>query len=146
MNYYLKLVHPPIPTDTLREGEDCTIHFTKESRRYAERFSECRSFLVYATGHTEDGMKIFASGEPLLPWPKDVWDTDPREVDGVRYPLGVEVHINKRVDVAKGVPRTTMIELCPRLGKTTFHAHGGLIKISPEEFEVLNTALNNAVT
>lgn len=142
MSYYLKIVHPPIPADTLREGEDCTIHFTKESKRYAERFSDCAGFLVYATGRTDEGMKIFARGEPTLPWPKDVWDEDPREVDGVRYPLGVEVHISKRVDVDKGVPRTAMIELCPRLGKTTFQSHGGLIKITPEEFEALSTALN----
>lgn len=142
MSYYIKVVHPPIPADSLREGEECNIHFTEKSKSYAERFSQCAGFLVYATGRTEEGMKLFARGEPLIPWPKDVWQEDPREVDGIRYPLGVEVRINKRVNVGEGVPRAVMLKLCPRLKNNTFQSHGGLIKVSKEEFEVLSVKLD----
>ena len=140
MSYYIKVIYPP--ADDLQVSEKHYIHFTKKSKRYAERFSACAGFLVYATGRTEDGMKLFARGEPLLPWPKDVWDEDPREVDGVRYPIGVEVRIDKRVDLDRGVSRATILKLCPRLKNNTFQSHGGLVELLPDEFEALSAELD----
>lgn len=144
-SYYIKEVHPPIPEDSLNEGEECNIHFTENSRTYCTRFADCAKFLVYATGYTEGGKRIFARGRPTLPWCKDVWETDPREVDGIRYPLAVEVKIEKRVPVENGVPLETVRRICPRLAKHSFQAHGGLIAIDKDEFEALNAELNKCV-
>lgn len=141
-SYYIKEVHPPIPENSLNAGQECNLHFTEESRAYCNKFADCAHFLVYATGRTEDGKHIFARGRPTTPWCKNVWETDPREVDGIQYPLAVEVEIEKRVPVGKGVSLTEIKRLCPRLKNHTFQARGGLIAIDKDEFEILSAELD----
>lgn len=140
MTYYIKEVHPPIPEDSLNEGQECNIHFTEESKRYCERFAEAAAFLVYATGRTEEGKSIFARGEVRSIMCSNVWDEDPREVDGVKYPLGVKVYIEKRVDPRNGVPLAEIKHLLPRLH--IGQAHGGLIEVDAEQFRILSDALD----
>ena len=142
-SYYIKEVHPPIPENSLNEGQVCNMHFTERSKSYCTRFADCAQFLVYATGHAEGGKHIFARGRPTVPWHKNVWETDPREVDGIQYPLAVEVEIEKRVPVEKGVSLAEIHRLLPRLH--IGQAHGGLIEIDPEQFQILSEALDKCV-
>ena len=139
-SYYIKEVYPPIPAHSLNEGEECNIHFTEQSEQYCKRFAEADAFLVYATGRTEEGKSIFARGEIRTIMCRNVWDEDPREVDGVKFPLGVKVYIEKRVDPSKGVPLSEIRRLLPNL--YIGQAHGGLIEIDADEFKVLSEALD----
>lgn len=143
-DYYIKTVYAPISDHDLRESTECNIHFAEAEKRLGNRFAKSVGFLVYETGRVHDtgvGAKsIFARGTTL-----DLacnYVDDPREVEGHKYPLGVQVEIEKRVKPENGVSLEQIRRLVPRFIHHTFQAHGGLIGISSEEFEVLSNELD----
>ena len=146
--YYIKMVDGPFgQTDqSWKEGEDCNIHFAAEQHGSCQHFAESTGFLVYETLGEDRGQpgaqRIFARGSILSLECKDVWDEDPRESNGTRFPLGVKAHIDRRVNPHKGIDRDEVYRLCPRLRNHFGQAHGGLIGITLEEFKALSAALD----
>jgi hypothetical protein len=130
--YYIKTIWGPGGQEGYPED---IMHLS--NRKSAERFSQCVGFLVYETGQKKDNKKgtkaIFAQG--LIKNPKIKTNSG-----NSRFPFYVEITINKRTEPDHGVPLSKIRKI---LNSPNEHMQrwGGLIKITKEQFDKINSML-----
>lgn len=143
-SFYIKMVYGApegMERAWCEEGEHY-MHFAEDQQSSCDRFAESTSFLVYETGQQGGARAIFAQGTVLSLGCENVWAIDPvQDEAGHRYPLAVKVHVDKLVDPQNGITLDEIERICPRLENHFGRAMGGLIGITPEEFQLLSAAL-----
>ena len=143
-DYYIKHIWGPGGQEGYphrnKAGEE-RIDFAEGQEKAAQRFSECKGFLLYETGKKGDNnkvgaMKIYAQGTVVSPKVQSVAITHGDEVK--RFSYTVKTKLNRRIDPRDGVPLKTMKKI---LGIDSIQRPGGLLAITKEQFDALVTKL-----
>lgn len=148
-NYYIKNVWGPYgqSKDFLQETID--MYFAEGQERAINRFSKCDGFLIYETGGKENdkiGAKaIFAQGTIQLPskvfHKKDGIKHRKSDREAKEFPYYVKINLSIRTNPLNGVPLDT-IRTILKSPKEDMQRHGGLMKITKEQFDQLSIELN----
>ncbi len=146
-NYYIKNIWGPDGQEGY-PNKDRT-EFAEGKRKAAQRFSECDGFFLYETGGKNNGKigakAIFAKGTVQIP--SEVIISQDEQKYGIergeekKFPYHVKVSLSVRINPLNGVPLDT-IRTILKSPKERMQRHGGLIKITKEQFDQLSIELN----
>ena len=136
--YYIKTIWGPAGQEGYPENNNNEIEFADGQKSRAEAFLGCAGFLLYETGHRENGVTgtkaIYAYGriisEKLL--------TKKKISNSKVFLYHVKVEL-KRIGPELWVPLKTVRKI---RRKKNMQAKGGLIKVSAQQFERLKKELN----
>lgn len=148
-NYYIKNVWGPYGQSKDFLQKTINMHFAEGQERAANRFSGCDGFFIYETGGKENdkiGAKaIFAQGTVQLPiqvfYKRDGIKHGRNGREAKEFPYYVKINLSIRTNPLNGVPLDT-IRAILKSPKEKMQRHGGLIKITKEQFDQLSIELN----
>lgn len=140
-DFYIKYIYGPAG-QTKNYPNEGVIHFAEGQEKACERFVKCKSFLVYETGSKEDKIKgvkkIYAYGIPV-PNQSCLLLKKPTFRQGKQFPYAAKIILKKRVNPKDGIPLDTIRKIT---GVKNIQRHGGLLKITEQQFEKLRECLD----
>lgn len=139
MSYFIK--HIWGPGGQMNYKGDQT-EFSENYLNLANRFSDCKGFLLYETGSKEGdkvgSKKIFAQGKVKSEVKyKNFW------CRGINFPHFVEIKLNKRVYPHNGISLDDIREI---LKIKMILRRGGLLEITEEQFDILSKKLDDCIS
>jgi hypothetical protein len=149
-NYYIKNIWGPGGQEGYPHKD--RTEFAKGQKQAAQHFSECDGFFLYETsGKRNDkiGAKsIFAQG--IVRTPSEIITNQDEQKYGIErgeekiFPYYVKVNLSIKINPLNGVPLDAVRAIL-KSPKECMQRHGGLIKITKEQFDQLSIELNKRI-